>query len=119
MPDHADDSPQVLTRTMHTELQTWRTAHPQATFQEIEAEVEARLARLRAHLLQETALASPATDWSSAPPAEQPRCPTCQTPLEPRGLHPRTLRSQHDQPVTLTRQYGTCPTCGGGFFPPR
>lgn len=119
MPDPADDPTQTLTRAIHAELQAWRAAHPQATFQQIEAEVEARLARLRAHLLQEVALASPATDWSVTPLAEQPCCPTCQTPLEPRGLHPRTLRSQHDQPVTLTRQYGTCPTCEGGFFPPR
>src|SRR5436305_1899103 len=110
---------QALATEIVSGLADWRTQHPQAPFRQIEAEVEARLARLRVALLQSAAQASAADTWADRPPAAQPHCPACQVPLEQRGLQSRELRSQHNQRVTLTRQYGTCPQCAGGFFPPR
>ena len=59
------------------EMQQWRAAHPRATLAEIEAEAEAGIVRLRARLVEEAALASPAQDWRDQPAAERPRCPAC------------------------------------------
>ncbi len=102
-----------------TGLWDWRQQHPQATLAEIEGAVDARLARLRAHLLQEAALASPTADWATAAAADRPTCPTCQTPLVARGKQPRRLQASGGRDVVLERTYGVCPTCGGGLFPPR
>ncbi len=119
MAEFNDDPWQTLSADIFSGMRDWRTQHPRATFRAIELELDARLARLRAQMLADSALASPATDWAAAPPADQPRCPTCQQPLTPRGSHTRRLRGPHDQSVTLTRQYGTCAQCGRGLFPPR
>ena len=100
-------------------MRDWRTQHPKATFREIENAVDAHLARLRAQMLQDSAMHSPAADWAELPPAEQPTCPQCAQPLTRRGLHTRHLTSHHEQPVRLSRQYATCHHCGRGFFPPR
>lgn len=121
-PDANDTS--AMMDAVQTELRAWRTAHPQATFADIEAAVEATLARLRAQLIAATLLppdpqvvpphpvAAP-----DAPPA-RPTCPTCAVPLQSRGRQSRTLRVVGDQPVTLQRSYWTCPQCGDGLFPP-
>ncbi len=119
MPELSPDPALALSGALLADLRTWRAAHPRATFQQIETTVDALLARWRAQLLQETALTSAAVEWTTLPPDQQPACSSCGHPLEPRGLHPRTLRSHHDQPVTLTRQYGTCSHCDSGVFPPR
>ena len=44
------------------EVARWRAAHPRATWAEIEAAVDERLAGLRARLLADSAQASPAAD---------------------------------------------------------
>ena len=100
-----------------TEMKAWRRAHPRATLTEIEKELDARLARLRAGILQDLATASPAADWKGAPPAAQARCPDCGVPLQRRGTHQRELRTSGDQLLQLERQYGVCPRCARGFFP--
>ena len=104
---------------MEAELTAWRRQHPQATLQEIEQELDVRLAKVRAQWLDELAQASTAADWRAAPEAEHPTCPDCGTPLQSRGTHPRQITTQGDQRITLERQYGVCPACGTGFFPPR
>jgi hypothetical protein len=113
--DHWD----MLADEVLSGMRDWRTAHPRATLHAIETELDARLARLRAQMLQDTALTSPATDWADQPLEQQPVCPDCDQPLRRRGTHTRQLRSHHNQPVLLPRQYGTCPRCERGFFPPR
>lgn len=114
-----DDRWRSLSDEVFHEVRAWRTHHPHATLREIEIELDTRLARLRARMLQDTALASPATDWAAQPPAAQPVCPDCQQPLTRRGSHTRHLQTHHDQVVALPRQYGTCSACGRGLFPPR
>jgi hypothetical protein len=96
------------------ELDTWRQAHPRATWTEIEAAVEAQLGPLRAQLLGDTAVASEAADLSG----ERPPCPACGNRLASAGTHPRTLRGEQDVPITLERTYARCPQCGTGLFPP-
>lgn len=96
-------------------LQDWRAGHPQATFAEIEAEVDRRWSGLRAALLAELALASPATAGTSPPPA---RCPQCAGQrLRDEGLRERTLVTLGQASVTLRRNYVTCAACGYRFFP--
>ena len=60
-----------------TGMAEWRAQHPRALLQELEAALDERLAHLRARLLQDTVLASAATDVSQLPADERPRCPEC------------------------------------------
>ncbi|HUZ01033.1 MAG TPA: hypothetical protein VMU89_11825 [Thermomicrobiaceae bacterium] len=101
-----------------TGMRDWRTAHPTATFAEIEATVDARLDGLRARLLGELAVASAAAGGAAGSTAARPVCPACGTRLAPRGTRTRELTVQGNQPVRLTRGYWACPACGAGLFPP-
>ena len=99
------------------DIKRWRTEHPQATLEEIEAQVDARLAPLRAEMIRDIAQASAAADWRARPAAERPTCPDCKVPLTARGRTKRRLQTCGDQPLELKRCYGVCPRCARGFFP--
>jgi NMD protein affecting ribosome stability and mRNA decay len=107
-------SPQVI----HA-MKEWRRQHPRATLQEIEAALDTQLARLRAQMLQDTALTSSNADLPTMSEAERPRYPECGVRLEAQGTPIRTLVTEHDQTIELSRSYATCPQCGAGLFPPR
>ncbi len=108
-----------LTEEVITGMKEWRLQHPKATFREIEAALDERLAQVRARMLEDAALLSRAAE-AQAEGSESPlRCPDCGTPLHARGKQRRDLVTQHDQPIHLQRQYAVCPQCGKGFFPPR
>ncbi len=108
----------TLSADLFTSMLDWRTAHPTATLTEIEQTLDARLARLRVQILQDTALASAQTTWTDAPPDQQPRCPDCAHLLQPRGSPTRHLQTHGGQELVLPRQYGCCSACGAGVFPP-
>ena len=108
-----------LTQEVMTGMREWRLQHPKATLREIETELDARLHRMRACMLEDLALASSAADWTDAPQAEHPTCPECGQPLHLRGRDTRTLQTHGGQSLRLTRQHGSCPACGAGLFPPR
>jgi hypothetical protein len=99
-------------------LQAWRQAHPTATFAEIEAEVDRQLARWRAELLTDLALASEATEIAQRHAQAPPACPGCGGALKGEGIHRRTLHTLGQASVTLARDYGTCTACGERVFPP-
>ncbi|GAC1566366.1 MAG: hypothetical protein NVS4B1_37380 [Ktedonobacteraceae bacterium] len=99
-------------------LTQWRKEHPKATWAEIEAAVDEQINQLRAQLLQDVVQMGGTKDWSKLPEAERPTCATCGKPLWARGEQTRALQTTGGEAVTLTRTYGTCPTCGVGFFPP-
>lgn len=109
---------QVLTEEVLTGMADWRAAHPKASFAEIEAAVDERLAGMRARMLEAAALASAAADLSSSEHEERPVCPNCGHALEARGQRERQLRVPGQQTVHLRRSYATCPACGAGLFPP-
>lgn len=109
---------QVLSEEVLTGMAGWRAAHPKATFAEIEAAVDERLAAMRARMLEAAALASAAADVSHGDGAERPVCPHCGHVLEARGQRERHLRVPGQQTVHLRRSYATCPACGAGLFPP-
>lgn len=99
-------------------LADWRAAHPKATFREIEAALDERLARAKARLLEEAVLASEVADLGSRGMEERPPCPECGERVQPRGQRTRRLTISGDQTVELRRSYAVCPACGTGHFPP-
>ena len=58
--DDLDAQWRELAEAAITGMAEWRVQHPTATFREIEAAVDERLARVRARMLQDAALASAA-----------------------------------------------------------
>lgn len=107
-----------LAQEVLLEMRSWREAHPTATLQEIEEEVDQRMARMRAGLVEGTAMSSTAVEVGSRAVEQPPRCPTCGGVLQARGKQVRQLKTTGGQTVRLTRSYGYCPTCQVGFFPP-
>ena len=97
-------------------MSEWRQGHPEATFREIEAEVDKRLAVLRARMLSDTAIRSAKTEWEAG--SREALCPTCRARLEQKGKKKRKLQTRGGQEVELEREYGVCPKCGQGIFPP-
>jgi uncharacterized protein with PIN domain len=94
----------------------WRKRHPKATFREIEEEIDQQLNGLRAKMLSDTASWSAAADWDGE--GQVGRCPKCGTKLEKKGKKKRKLATQGGREVELVREYGVCPKCGQGIFPP-
>ena len=99
-------------------MTAWRKAHPRATWAEIEAAVDEQINQLRAQLLQDLVQMGGDEDWRKLPEAQRPMCETCAQPLWARGEQTRWIQTTGGEAVKLTRRYGTCPTCGVGFFPP-
>ena len=108
-----------VTEEITTGMREWREQHPKATLREIETELDTRLARARARMLEDLALQRTAATWQQAARLQMPRCPASGTPLDECGTHPRTLLTHGGQELTLERSYGICPSCGSGLFPPR
>lgn len=102
-----------------TDIKEWRQVHPKATFVEMEDEIHRRMMELEAQVLQDAAQASESREWGQTPDQPVLACPTCAVPLQARGQQQRTLQGNGGQSVTLSRTYGTCPTCRISFFPPR
>ena len=107
-----------LTEEVLTGMKEWRLAHPKATFREIEAALDERLAKVRARMLQDAALASAATDLAGAGASQRPPCPSCGQPLEHHEMDTRKLTTNYDHTIELTRSYALCPACGTRVFPP-
>ena len=102
-----------------TGMKGWREAHPRATWIEIEAAVDERLALLRGHMLEDAAVASPAADSRGVRADDRPRYRDCGAALVAVGQERRRLTASHDRPITLERTAGRCPACGTALFPPR
>jgi hypothetical protein len=56
-------------------MKEWRQAHPKAPFREIETTLDEKLAKVRARMLADVALVSPATDLVAS--QERVNCPRC------------------------------------------
>ena len=119
MDQATEDHWRELSEQILTDMKEWRKGHPKATFREIEDEVHTRMSRLEAQLIQDTAQESKSREWSGASKQERPCCPVCTTPLQARGKRQRRFHGSGGQEVLLSRDYGTCPNCGAGLFPPR
>lgn len=109
---------QQLAEEVMTGMKEWRLAHPKATFKEIETALDEKLAKVRARMLQDVALASRAADLRAGPGEERVGCPQCGHPLEHQGDDKRVLTTHYNQTIELSRSYALCPTCGTRVFPP-
>ena len=94
----------------------WRQQNPKAAFRAIEDELDRRLSELRARMLSDLAIASASADWEQGP--EAPVCSKCKQKLQPKGKKKRELQARGGVSVKLEREYGICPHCGQGIFPP-
>lgn len=99
-------------------LREWRVQHPRATFKEIAGALDERLARLRARLLTDAALASAAREVGGVPQGQRPVCPDCGGGLVVDGAEERTLTTTHEQQIRLRRQATQCTACGRRVSPP-
>jgi YgiT-type zinc finger domain-containing protein len=117
MRDDFDARWQELAEEVMTGMKEWRLQHPRATLREIEQAFDERVAKVRARVIQDAAMASTAADIAAAQEEERPKCPRCGAVVEGRGRQERRLTTQHDQVVTLERSYVVCPACGESFFP--
>ena len=110
---------QQLAEEVMTGMKEWRLAHPKATFKEIEAALDEKLAKVRARMLQDIALASRAADLRAGPGKGSVGCPQCGHPLEHQGEEKRVLTTHYNQTIELSRSSALCPLCGTRVFPPR
>jgi hypothetical protein len=94
----------------------WRQQNPKATFRAIEEELDRRLAELRVRMLADLAVASESADWE--PGTKAAVCPKCGAELVGNGKKKRKLQTRGGREVELEREYGICPQCGQGIFPP-
>jgi hypothetical protein len=82
-------------------MKEWRDQNPRATYREIEDALDKSLARMRACMLEDAALASTAAEWSKAEREEQPTCAHCGTRLVSSGKKERHLWTQGDKRDTI------------------
>ena len=92
--------------------QEWHAAHPEATFDEMEAE----LGQQRRALLGEVVELSLGQGDLGATP-EAPRCEECGQTMVFKG-YPRKTVHGLEVDLEIRRAYYVCPTCGVGVFPP-
>jgi uncharacterized protein with PIN domain len=100
------------------EIRQWRQENKKATLTEIENTVDAELAKMRAQMIEDLALASEVANLKDVPLKERPQCPECSAPLSANGKQKRQLVTEHEQAVNLSRSQGVCPQCGANYFPP-
>jgi hypothetical protein len=117
-PSRADANPVSAGLQDVLGMTQWRKEHPKATWAEIEAAVDEQINQLRAQLIEDLVLLGEGEDWRELPQEERPTCATCGEPLWARGEQTRYIQTTGGEAVKLTRTYGTCPSCGVGFFPP-
>ena len=97
-------------------MKTWRTAHPTATFEEIETTLEVELSKVRAEMLSDLANTSEAAEGQTIE-GKRVTCPACGGRTQRQGYRIRKLRAPHNQDIELRRRYLKCATCGHTFSP--
>ena len=106
-----------LAQEVLLERRRWREDHPRATWQQIEEEVEKRIARWRAGLGEGLARSSAAVAVGKRAGDEPARGPTWGGMLQARGKPLRQRTPTGEQTGQLSRRYGSGPICQGGFVP--
>jgi YgiT-type zinc finger domain-containing protein len=106
----------VMSEEVISGMAEWRQQNPKATFREIEEEVDKRLSELRVRMMTDAALLSAQAEWEEG--SREVVCPKCGAELVKKGKKKRKLQTRGGQEVELEREYGVCPQCGEGIFPP-
>ena len=99
---------------MYDELWAWREAHPEATFDEIAAQVTPRRRAVMAEVLEVLA-----RQHGSGQVAEGQQCPRCGGAMVYKGEPQRAIEHYLEGETALSRAYYYCPRCESGLFPPR
>jgi hypothetical protein len=98
---------------IYRELEAWRDAHPDATYDEIEQEV-----RRRRPELMSTFIALLINGRTTGMQPEAPHCPECGSEMSFEGYRPWRVRGLEGE-TALERAYYRCLKCKRqGFFPP-
>lgn len=105
-----------LSEQSMSDMAEWRNEHPKATLKEIEKALDERMMKLRAQVLEEAAQMSDMGKWTES--GGKPICPECGVALKYRTRGKRELQTQGGHSIRIEREYGICPKCGQGFFPP-
>jgi hypothetical protein len=97
----------ALSEEVLSGMADWRAQHPRASLTEIEVELDARLAGMRARMLERVAQQSTATTWRQPASEQEDAAPCCSqggTRLEPHGRRTRRLRTTGGLQVQLQRE---------------
>ena len=97
-------------------LSEWRDQNRKATLREIEDEIDKRLSAMRAQMMKDMVMESTSATWDGK--EQGVKCPRCGMVLKKKGKKKRRLQTQGGQTIELEREYGVCPQCGQGLFPP-
>jgi len=97
---------------MYDRLEAWYDAHPDASFEEIEAEVRQQRRGLMGDMLATLIVGRDSGQRASAPPCQQ-----CGQPLVFEGYRPWTVKGLEGDTV-LERAYYVCAVCTGQTFSP-
>lgn len=100
------------------EVSQWRKKHRKATFTDIENNVDEKLAKIRAEMIQDLVAESELKDFKGMPKAERPKCPVCGRTLASNGQQSREVVTTHEQVVQVVRSKGYCRKCRVSYFPP-
>lgn len=98
---------------MYDELWHWREKHPEATFDEMAAQVTPRRRAVMAELLRVLA-----GQHGTGQEAAGQVCPGCGGQMEYKGEPKREVEHYLEGETELNRAYYYCPQCKSGLFPP-
>jgi len=97
---------------LYERMEDWYDAHPDASFEEIEAELRQQRRGLMGGAL-ETLIVGRDTGFD----VQAPKCPKCQRPLEFEDYRPGTVKGLEGD-SKLERAYYTCSVCDEQGFSP-
>lgn len=96
---------------MYEELRVWRDAHPEASFDEMAAQVTPRRRELMGLVLQQMAVQQGDGRYAEA------TCPECGAQMAASGRRKRAVVHAEGE-TAIERAYHHCAACGSGLFPP-
>jgi hypothetical protein len=94
------------------EFNAWYQDHPEATFDEMEAELGKRRRAVLGSFLE---LSLRQGNLGATP--DDPACESCGKPMTFKG-YPKKAVHGVEADIKIPRAYYVCPSCGTGLFPP-